>query len=176
LSVRAKTGIAPELLTKSIVAAIAGVNPQVGVTFRPLARQLDSSLMRERLVAELAGFLGVVALVLAALGLYGVTAYSIHRRRNEIGIRMALGATHRRVVALLLTRVSLLVGSGMALGIAMSFWASRVIAGLLYGASPYDPLTLLGSMAVLLTVTGLAAWLPARQAGRIDPARVMRGT
>jgi len=176
LSVRAKTGIAPELLTKSIVAAIAGVNPQVGVTFRPLARQLDSSLMRERLVSELAGFLGVVALVLAALGLYGVTAYSIHRRRNEIGIRMALGATHRRVVALLLTRVSLLVGSGMALGIAMSFWASRVIAGLLYGASPYDPLTLLGSMAVLLTVTGLAAWLPARQAGRIDPARVMRGT
>jgi ABC-type antimicrobial peptide transport system permease subunit len=64
----------------------------------------------------------------------------------------------------------------MALGIAMNFWASRVIAELLYGASPYDPLTLLGSMAVLLTVTGLAAWLPARQAVRIDPANVMRGT
>ena len=175
LSVRARAG-SPELLTKSVATAVAQVNPQLALTFRSLAGQIHSSLTRERLMAQLAGFLGVLALLLAALGLYGMTAYSIHRRQAEIGIRMALGGTPASVIAMLLTRVSILVGGGILIGTALSVWASTFVRGLLYGLEPGDPLTLAGSMCVLLIVAGLAAWLPARRAVRIDPAAVLRST
>jgi predicted permease len=173
LSVRARTG-SPELLTKSVASAVAAVAPQLALTFRPLAGQIHASLTRERLMAQLAGFLGVVAVLLAGLGLYGVTAYAISRRRTEIAIRMAIGATPRGVVALVLARVWLLVGVGIVAGTAISIWTAKFVDGLIYGLPPREPTTLVGAAVVLCVISGLAGWLPARRAVRIDPVATLR--
>ena len=173
LSVRPRTG-SPARLTKSVASAIGTVNPQLAVTYRPLADQVHASLTQERLMAQLAGFFGALALLLAGLGLYGVTAYAVSRRRAEIGIRLALGAAPSGVIGLVLGRVSLLVGAGIAVGAALSLWASRFAAGLIHGLQPRDPATLIGAALVLSSVATLAAWLPARRASRIDPIAVLR--
>jgi putative ABC transport system permease protein len=173
LSVRSGGG-SPLLLTKSVAAAIGAVNPQLAYTFRPLANQLDASLTQERMVALLAGFFGALALLLAGLGLYGVTAYAVARRRTEIGIRMALGAAPAGVVRLVLSRVSLLVGLGVIVGGGISLLASKFVATLLYGIEARDPVTLLGAAVTLALVGTVAGWLPAYRASRIDPAEVLR--
>ncbi len=173
LNVRARTG-PPMSLAKSVTAAVGAVSPALSLTFQPMAGQLDDSLTRERITAMLAGFLGAVALLLAALGLYGVTAYAVTRRRTEIGIRMALGAAPSGVVRLVLSRVSLLVGLGVIIGIGVSVWASQFVAALLYGVQPTDPATLVGAAVSLVAVAGMAGWLPASRASRIDPAEVLR--
>jgi putative ABC transport system permease protein len=173
LSVRAGQG-SPALLARSVAAAIRDVNPDFSLTFRPLADQVNASLTQERLIAMLSGFFGVLALLLAGLGLYGVTSYAVTRRRMEIGIRMALGAAPAGVVRLVLARVTLLVGAGVAVGAVISLWASRFVATLLFGLEPRDPVTLAGSVAALAAVGALAGWLPAHRASRIDPADVLR--
>ena len=173
LSIRSASG-APALLTRSITSALAGVNPDLALTFRPLSDQVHASLTQERLVAMLSGFFGALALLLAGLGLYGVTSYAVNRRRTEIGIRMALGAAPAGVVRLVLARVALLIAGGVAIGAAISVWASRFVAALLYGLQPRDPATLLGAALVLAAVGALAGWLPAHRASRIDPAAVLR--
>jgi len=173
LSVRAPQG-SPALLTRSIAAAIRDVNPDFSMTFRLLSDQISASLIQERMIAMLSGFFGALALLLAGLGLYGVTSYAVTRRRTEIGIRMALGAAPAGVVGLVLTRVALLVGIGVLVGAGVSLWASTFVATLLYGLEPRDPVTLAGSAAVLATVGALAGWLPAHRASRIDPAEVLR--
>lgn len=164
----------PAMLTKSIAAAIETIEPQFALTFRPLADQVNAGLVRERLIALLAGFFGGLALLLAALGLYGVTAYAVSRRRHEIGIRMALGAAPDSIVRLVLRRVFALVGIGVVIGAAGSMWASQFVASLLYGLEPRDPLTLMGAAVTLAAVGALAGWLPAWRASRIDPAEVLR--
>jgi putative ABC transport system permease protein len=173
LAVRAMAG-SPSLLARSITDAIAGVNPDLALTFRPLTDQVNASLTQERLVAMLSGFFGGLALLLAGLGLYGVTSYAVSRRRTEIGIRMALGAAPGGVVRLVLSRVSILVGAGVLLGAGVSLWASRFVETLLYGLQPRDPATLVGAAVVLSAIGALAGWLPARRASRIDPAEVLR--
>jgi ABC-type antimicrobial peptide transport system permease subunit len=173
LSVRASAG-SPAALSKSVAAAIGSVNPELTVTFQPLADQLIASLTQERLIAELSGFFGALALLLAALGLYGVTASSVARRRVEIGIRMALGAAPAAVIHLVLSRVARLVGVGVLVGTILSLWASHFVAAMLYGLQPRDPLTLVGSAAVLATTGAIAGWLPARVASRLEPAQVLR--
>jgi putative ABC transport system permease protein len=173
LNVRATAG-SPARLTKSIVAAIAGVSPQLSVTVHPLATQFDDALARERVVAMLSAFFGGLALLLAGLGLYGVTSYAVNRRRIEIGIRMALGADAAGVVRLVLSRVTLLVGIGLLVGAGVSVWAARFVETLLYGLEPRDPATLVGAALVLGTVGAAAGWLPAYRASRIDPAEVLR--
>jgi ABC-type antimicrobial peptide transport system permease subunit len=115
-----------------------------------------------------------LALLLSALGLYGVTAYAVNRRRTEIGIRMALGAAPARVLRLVLARVAILLGIGVLIGAGASVWASRFIATLLYGLEPRDPASLIASAAVLAAVGALAAWLPAHRASSIHPAEVLR--
>jgi putative ABC transport system permease protein len=173
LSVRS-TGHSPILLTKSVSAAIGALNPQVAMTFRPLVDQVDASLTQERVVAMLAAFFGALALLLAALGLYGVTSYAVSRRRTEIGIRMALGADPAGVVRLVLSRVFVLVGLGVIVGVGLSWWASQFVATLLYGLEPRDPMTLVGAVGLLAAVGAFAGWLPAWRASRIDPAEVLR--
>ena len=137
LNVRAYSG-SPERLAKSIVAAIAGVSPQLAVSVHPLTKQIDDSLSRERVLAMLAGFFGALGLLLAGLGLYGVTAYAVSRRRTEIGIRMALGAAPAGVVRLVLARVTMLVAIGILVGAAVSVWAAKFVATLLLGLQPRD--------------------------------------
>jgi len=135
-----------------------------------LADQVNAALTQERVVAMLAGSFGALALLLAGLGLYGVTSYTVSRRRTEIGIRMALGAAPTGVIRLVLTRVALLVAVGIAIGAAASAWASRFVATLLYGLEASDPATLLTASVTLAMVGALAGFLPARRAARIDPA------
>ena len=125
-------------------------------------------------MALLAGFLGAFGLLLAGLGLYGITAYAVSRRRGEIGIRMALGAAPGGVVLLVLSRVALLVTAGIIVGTAASLWLSRFVAPLVYGLEPRDPLTLAVASIVLAGVGAAAGWLPARRASRTDPAVVLR--
>jgi putative ABC transport system permease protein len=173
LSVRAASG-SPALMTKSVEAAIMSVNPQLMLTFRSLSNQVDGALTRERLLAQLAGFFGVVALLLAGLGLYGVTAYVISTRRIEIGIRLALGAAPRGVVSFVLTRVAMMVAAGIVGGAVISLWAASFVGGLLYRLPPRDPATLIAAVGVLLAVGAIAGWIPARRAARIDPGIVLR--
>jgi ABC-type antimicrobial peptide transport system permease subunit len=164
----------PALLTRSVAAAIASVNPRLSLTFLPMTEQLAGLMVRERIVAMLAGFFGGLALLLAAIGLYGITSYGVSRRRTEIGIRMALGADATEVVRLILSRAAVLVGLGIVIGAGLSLWASTFAASLLYGLQPRDPLTLVTAAAILTAVGAFAAWLPARRAARIDPIDVLR--
>jgi hypothetical protein len=173
LSVRAETG-SPALLSKSVAQALAGLNPELSLTFRPLASQIQSSLTRERLMAQLAGALGALAMLLAALGLYGVAGYGLSRRRTEIAIRMALGARPSAVVALVLVRVSALVGVGIAVGSGISLWAAKFVDGLVYGLPPREVSTFAGAAVILCGTAAVAVWLPARKATRMDPVEVLR--
>ena len=159
---------------RGVAAALRGVDPDLAFTLRPLADQIDAGLAQERMVAWLSGFFGALALLLAGLGLYGVTAYAVARQRTEIGIRLALGATPRAVVRLVLSRVTLLVGLGIAAGAGVSIWISRFVATLLYGIEPRDPVTLAAAAGILALVGAIAGWLPAHRAARIDPQEVLR--
>ena len=160
--------------SRDIAAAVAAVSPQSSLTFRSLSDQVDSARNQERLVALLAACFAALGLILGAVGLYGVTAYSVALRRTEIGIRMALGAVASRILRLVLTRVAVLVGVGALAGIAVSLWLSRYVASLLYGIEPQDPTTLLAAFVVLATVGLVAGLLPANRAARTDPAVVLR--
>jgi putative ABC transport system permease protein len=173
LVVRAATA-SPTSLARSVSAAVMGVNPDLTLSVRSLADQVNAAITQERLVATLSGFFGLLALIIAALGLYGITAYAVTQRHVELGIRMALGTTPAGVVRLVLSRLALLVGSGMAIGGVVSVWATTFIASLLFDVAPRDPTTI-GLAAAVLGATGaLAGWLPAWRAARIDPAKVLR--
>ncbi len=173
ISVRAASG-SPALLTRGIADALNRTSPSLSITFRPLAEQVHSSLIQERLVANLSGFFGALALLLAAIGLYGVTSYAVSRRRTEIGIRMALGAAPASVVRMVLRRVAWLVSAGVAVGAVVTFWAATLVSSLLFGLTARDPVTLVAAALGLVTIGGAAGWLPAWRASRIDPARVLR--
>jgi putative ABC transport system permease protein len=173
VSVRAAAG-SPALLTQALVAALSRVHGELVVTPRPLAAQVDAALARERIVAGLSGVFGALALLLAGLGLYGVTSFTVSRRRAEIGVRMALGATTSRVLSDVLGRVGVLVAVGIAVGAALSLWAARYLTPLLSGLEPTDPTTFIAASAILAGTAAFAAFLPARRASRIDPATVLR--
>jgi putative ABC transport system permease protein len=173
ISVRSAAG-SPAPLARGVGAALTAVNPDVAFSIRPLADYLHASLAQERMVAMLAGFFGALALLLAALGLYGMTSYAVSRRRAEIGIRLALGAAPAGVIRLVLTRVVVLVCAGVLVGAAASAWLSQFVAPLLYGLEPRDPITLVSAALTLGAVGMFAGWLPAARAARIDPADVLR--
>jgi ABC-type antimicrobial peptide transport system permease subunit len=161
-------------LARPLLAALTGVHSDLVITLRPLADQVGAMMVRERLLASLSAFFGGLALLLAGLGLYGVTAYSVSRRRSEIGIRIALGARPAGIVTLVWQRAVVLVAIGLVSGLAVSLWLSRFVSPLLVGLEPNDPFTIVSAIVVLGTIGGLAAWLPARRASRIDPAVVLR--
>jgi predicted permease len=150
------------------------VDPGASLQFRTLAGQVDESLARERLLATLSGFFGGLALLLAVLGLYGVMSYNMTRRRNEIGIRMALGAQQPRVLLTVLAEVAILIGIGLAIGLVSTIGATHLIASLLYGVQANDPRMFSLAAAVLATVAALAGFLPAYKASRLDPMEALR--
>lgn len=173
LALRSASG-RPELLTRSVVAAVQQIDSALTLRVQPMTAKLRDQTVQERLLAMLSGFFGGLALLLAGIGLYGVMSYTVGRRRTEIGIRMALGARPASAVTLILLRVAVLVGLGIACGAAVALWAAHFVATLLYGLAPQDPATFASAAAVLAGIGAAAAWLPARRAARIDPARVLR--
>ena len=174
VSIRAAGDLPPARLTSSLAAAIAGVDGALTVSFQTVTETLSVYYIRERLLALISGYFGALALLLAALGLYGVTAYSVSTRRTEIGVRMALGAAAPAVVRLVLGRVAFLCALGVIAGVVVSLWATRLVAALLFNTPARDPLMIGASALALGLVAGAAGWLPARRASRIDPAVALR--
>jgi len=142
--------------------------------FSVLTKQIQESLMRDRLMAALAGAFGFLAGSLAVLGLYGVIAYMVARRRNEIGVRIALGASRGRVIGLVLREAILLLAIGLVVGTALALWAGQAAASLVYGMTPRDPATLGGAAALLAIVALLASYGPAWKASRLEPMEALR--
>jgi putative ABC transport system permease protein len=164
----------PLSVARGVAGSLIAVNKDVAFSVRTLSDQIRASLIQERLVALVGGFFGALALLLAALGLYGVTAYSVSRRRTEIGIRIALGAAPGGVVRLVLRRVAALVAIGVAIGTGASLWAAKFVESLVYGIDSRDKATLAGAAITLAVVGIVAGWLPAYRATRIHPAEVLR--
>jgi predicted permease len=161
-------------LIPNVKAAVGEVNHDITLQFQTLSVQLDESLGRERLLATLSGFFGALALALAVIGLYGVLSYNVARRRNEIGIRMALGAERARVLRMVLGEVAILLVAGLALGLAAAVFSTRLLAGFLYRLEPNDPTTLVTACVVLAVAAAVAGLLPARRAANLDPMTALR--
>jgi predicted permease len=142
--------------------------------FRTVQQLVDRSVSPRRLIVLLLGGFAVFALILAALGIYALISYSVSQRTQEIGIRMALGASARDVRVRILTQTLLLAAIGMALGAAASWVLAHSLEGLLFGVTPADPVTFAGMLAVLTVVAAIAGYLPARRASRIDPLVALR--
>jgi putative ABC transport system permease protein len=135
---------------------------------------LDAASAQPRFNAVLIGVFSVLALILAAVGVYGVTSYAVTQRTHEIGLCMALGANRTRVLCMVLGRNLMLVAAAVAIGLGASFALSRVLSALLYRISPTDPATLAGIALLLAAVVLVASYLPARKAARIDPMEALR--
>ena len=141
---------------------------------RPLREQVDEEFEQQRAVAQMAGMFGILALILAAVGLYGVTAYSVERRTSEIGVRMAMGADRSNVVGLVLRGAFLQILIGLAIGIPLSIGCARLIAAQLYHVKGWDPVVLLGSIFALGLSALIASIIPARRAASINPVQALR--
>jgi putative ABC transport system permease protein len=173
VSVRSAAG-SPALLIRSLTDTLSAVDPDVSLSFRPLKDQVDARLVRERVLALLGGFFGALALLLAGIGLYGVTSYAVTLRRGEIGVRMALGADVSRVLRLVLGRAARLVVAGVVIGAGLSLWLATFVSSLLFGLEARDVATLGSAVGLMAVVAILAAFLPAWRAARIDPVEVLR--
>jgi predicted permease len=136
--------------------------------------QIDEALSQERMFAKLTGMFGALALLLACVGLYGILSYAVTQRTSEFGIRMALGARPGHVLAGVLRETMWLVAAGVGVGLTATVGATHVIGTVLFGVQPADPVTLLGAALVLATVAGLAGYVPARRASRVDPMVALR--
>jgi predicted permease len=159
---------------EAVLNAIGNVNKEMVVDFRTFEEDLGAAVVQERLIASLSAFFGGLALLLAALGLYGVMSYSVTRRRNEIGIRMALGAEPESVVRLVLTHVALITIVGLVVGIAGAIGTGRFINSLLFNLATYDRTMIAVTTMTLGCAAAVAGYLPARRAARIDPMTALR--
>jgi len=173
LVVRSK--LPPDVLTAEIIPTLRKLNPaQPATAFRPVQTLVDHAVSPRRFFVLLVTLFAALGLVLAALGIYGVISYSVTRQTQEIGIRLALGATPASVQIRVLSRTMQLALVGVAVGVGASFAASRVIASLLFKTEPTDPTTFVGVLILLLTVAVLAGYVPALRATRIDPITALR--
>jgi predicted permease len=156
---------------RQAVREVDGNLPLVGI--KTMESHANEMLMQERVYADLLSFFAALALLLAAVGLYGVMAYSVAQRTREIGIRMALGAQKGEVLRLLTGEGMKLVLIGSAIGMLASFWVTRVIESRLYGVTATDPPTFAASFAVLMLIALIACWVPARRAAKVDPMKAL---
>ncbi len=170
-----RSALAPQALISGIRAQAAKLGPQIAVSEpKPLRQRIDQSIFQDRLLATLAGFFGILALALAAVGLYGVVAYGTARRAREIGIRIALGARRGEVVRMVLGDALVLVAAGLVLGLPASYAAARQVSALLFGVKPLDLPTFAITAAVLGAIGFAAALVPARRAATLEPLSVLR--
>jgi len=161
-------------LTAAVKRVLAEVNPAVSIKFLEFKTMIGESMLRDRLMATLSGFFGLLALLLASIGLYGILSYGVASRTKEIGIRMALGARSREVLSLILREALLLVLVGVALGLPVVFGATRFASTLLFGLTPTDPFSLSVAALLLFAVAFVAGYLPARRATKVDPLVALR--
>jgi putative ABC transport system permease protein len=162
-------------IAPAIQSQLHAIEPALPVyNIRTLNEHVGRSLYIERMESLLLAFFGLLALVLTAVGIYGVVAYSVAQRTREVGIRMALGAQKKDVLRLILVKGLALVAWGTGLGVVGCYWLSRLVSGQLYGVSPNDPATLVTVTVLLAMVALLASYLPARRATKVDPLVALR--
>ena len=173
--VELRTFADPTGIVNQARAAVASLDPNLPlIEVRTMTQQIDSSLSNERIFARLTAGFGLLALLLASIGIYGIMTYTVARRTSEIGIRMALGARADQVLSMVLREVSWMALAGVAMGVGGALWLGRFLSAMLYGLKPSDPLTLITAAALLTIIALLAALGPARRASRIDPIRALR--
>jgi putative ABC transport system permease protein len=161
-------------ILSAVKSTVSQSAPEVDISFSNFHQMIDDGLLRDRLMARLSGFFGVLAAALAAIGLYGVISYMVERRRNEIGIRMALGAGQQNIIRLVLRETGILLLIGLAAGAALALATARTAASMLFGLKPTDAFTYLLAVVSLSGVAALASFLPARRASRLDPMVALR--
>ena len=175
MTVYVRTQGDPRQLEDALRNRMRQFDPHVPVVdLQTVSEQIGFSLRTERLVASLSGVFGGLATLLAVIGLYGVIAYVVQRRTREIGIRIALGASRRDVIGIVMREVFFLIGTGLAAGFALALALADLIRSQLYGLNPRDPLTFIGSAIVLTFAAGLAGFLPALRASGVDPTTALR--
>jgi predicted permease len=175
LTLALRTEGAPGLLAEEVRRGVREVAPNLLVSsMTTLDARFDGSIATERLLATISGFLGVTALLLVAIGVYGTLAYAVAQRTRELGVRVALGATGADIARLVLGGALMPVCAGVGIGLPIALWLSRIAQGVLFGITAGDPATYATSTAVLLTVATLAATLPARAAVQADPTTSLR--
>ncbi|MBV8709615.1 MAG: FtsX-like permease family protein, partial [Acidobacteriaceae bacterium] len=161
-------------LTSSIKRVINDVNPSITLSFKIFKASIREGLLVERLMATLSSFFGFLAVTLATVGLYGVIAYMVTRRRNEIGIRMALGADRPAVVRMVIREAVVLLSIGLLIGTVLALFAARAANSLLFGLKSWDPTSLMIAIAALASITLIASYVPALRAARLDPITALR--
>ncbi len=164
----------PSETMRGVRRSVSKAGPAMSLQFRSFSGQLEESLLRERLMAMMSGAFALLAGLLATLGLYGVIAYMVARRRNEIGVRIALGADRWRVIRLVLRETALLLGAGLAIGLVFALWAARGATTLLYSLKPWDPWAMAGAVGLLVLVGLAAGFVPARRAAAVEPMVALR--
>jgi predicted permease len=170
-----RTRIEPGVLAASLREVVKKVDRDLPIVdVRTQQEQIDATMQTERLLASLTVGFGVLALALACVGIYGIMAYSVANRRNEIGIRMALGAQPGQVRGMILRESTWLAIAGIVTGVGAALGLMRLVKSMLYGIQPNDPMTMLGGVAILLTVALAASWIPARRAARVQPMEALR--
>jgi predicted permease len=173
--VEIRTLAEPGSVLKEVRGAIAAEDRDLPlIDVRTMTEQVATTVAQERVFAQLTSGFGVLALVLASIGIYGIMAYTVAARTSEIGIRMALGAQAERVLGMVLREVSWMALVGVVLGLGGALMLARLVSAMLYGVSAFDPLTLVGVAVVLMGISLLAGFGPARRASRIDPVRALR--
>ena len=171
----ARTEGNPELLVPGVSAAVHGIDPELPLAdVRTMDAVVGATLARPRIVAVLLTAFAVIALALASVGVYGVMAYSVAQRTQEIGVRMALGATAESVFGLVIGQALRLVGVGVAAGLVCAAALTRLLATLLYETEPLDPATFIVTAVLLAVVATLASYIPARRGTRIAPVQALR--
>ena len=175
MNVVMRTSLTPAALAPIVQRTLAALDPAVPVIrLRTMDDVFADAMGRPRLLANLLGVFAAVALLLAAIGTFGVLSYMVGERKREIGIRMALGAGRALVLRMVLSQGMLVAGAGIVLGLAIALGASRVIQSLLFGVSPFDVTTLAAVTGLIALVSLVGCYLPARSATRVDPMIVLR--
>ena len=165
----------PETAEALLRNSLASIDPNLTVVdLRTFDAQIAGNFDQERLIAQLTSLFGVLALVLASVGLYGVMSYFVARRTGEIGIRMALGATRGSVVAVVMRNAGWQVGLGLLLGLPAALLAGHLMASQLYGVGAYGPVSFIGATLLLAACAALAGFIPARRAASIEPMKALR--